>query len=281
MGSAMTNAPVGGSWSRLVKILEAWHVRRRRDAVHDEVLRRTVVDRRDVHTQRRHPPLLHEHPRRGLAVRGEVQVGRIAGRIVPEVRARIRPATAPAGAQQHDRPRRDGAVEPLERRDVRGLEPVVRVGLRLRRHVDDDGGRDQLLERDPVRREAALGEVDRRVQVRATVLWRGERVRSVEPAARGRAEGELLELEPGRRRRPVERLGVVRVRQVDQPVAGQIRDGLLRAATRQRRGGQGEREVASHGTAPWCCRVCVRVLRNRRGSGRVVKAPVRGGILRC
>src|SRR5690606_28521488 len=65
--------------------------------------------------------------------------------------------------------------------------------------------------------------------------------------------------------------------QVNHLVTGQVQHGLRRAVTRQRRGGQDEREMASHGTAPRVCRVCVRVPRKRRGRRRVVKPPVLEG----
>jgi hypothetical protein len=85
---------------------------------------------------------------------------------------------------------------PLEGEDVLTREPVDRIGRGFRAHVDDDGGRDELLERDAVRRQAAGREVDRCVEVRPAVLGRRERVRRIEVAPRRLAERELLQPKP-------------------------------------------------------------------------------------
>ena len=101
-------------------------------------------------------------------------------------------------------------------------QPVVGVGRGLRADVDHHRRRDQLLERHgfgapPVRRE-----VDGRVEVRAAVLGRAERVGRVEEAARGRPLVDFLQLEARGGGRPVEGRRVERVGQVHEPEAPEV-----------------------------------------------------------
>ncbi len=152
----------------------------------------------------------------------EVKARCLARRVVPQVALPVGPAGRPARAQEHDRAGRDRAVALLPRPHVRGAQPVVRVrGGRLR-NIQDDARRDELRERDLVGGETLLREVRWRVEVRAAVLGRAERVRAVVVAALRPAVGELRELESRGRVGPVDRLLIEDVRQVHDLRSGQV-----------------------------------------------------------
>src|SRR6476660_10298520 len=84
-----------------------------------------------------------------------------------------------------------------------------------------------------------LAKVDRRIEVLSTMLRRRECERGVEPAARCGSVRQRVELERRRRRRPVERLRVERVREVDDAELAQIDLlGLCDTRAQQRRNTQ-------------------------------------------
>ena len=62
----------------------------------------------------------------------------------------------------------------LERQNVGDREAVVGIGCGFARDVDDHRGRDEPLERHLVSGEPALGEMNRRIEVRAAMLRRRE-----------------------------------------------------------------------------------------------------------
>ena len=107
IGSATTHAPDSGSSSRRATFSSPGHVRPVGDLVDDEVLRGAVVDRGRVHAEGADLALAHEVLGGFLSVRGEVQLRRVAGRVVAEVGLLVRPAGAPAGLEEHDRAGRE------------------------------------------------------------------------------------------------------------------------------------------------------------------------------
>jgi hypothetical protein len=106
--------------------------------------------------------------------------------------------------------------------DVGGREAVVGVFGCLGGDVDDDGWRDELLQRNLIDGDAVLVEVDRRVEVRAAVLRRCVEIGRVEVAARRRPVRELLQLEAARRIGPVKRVLVEGVTEVDEVVVREV-----------------------------------------------------------
>src|ERR1043166_5467271 len=70
--------------------------------------------------------------------------------------------------------------------------------------------------------------------MRAAVLRRAERKRRIEIAARRRAVGELLQLESARRVRPVERVLVERMREIDDVRVLEIDDRARRCGDSSR-----------------------------------------------
>jgi len=116
----------------------------------------------------------------------------------------------------------------LEGGQIGGLEEGVRVAGRPGRDVDDDRVAHEAAERNLVRRPAAGGEVDGRVEMRATMLRGAEVVGRVPVATRRQAARDRLEVETPRRR-PVDRGRVEGVREVDEAGAVELvrhrRDG--------------------------------------------------------
>jgi hypothetical protein len=110
----------------------------------------------------------------------------------------------------------------LELGDVVRREQVVAIGVGLYAHVDDDGARQQAGERNLVCRLLSFAEVNRGVEVRATVFGRAEFVRRVEPATWRLSVRLLRMLERFCGRRPVDGLCVERMRQVDELISGQV-----------------------------------------------------------
>ena len=74
----------------------------------------------------------------------------------------------------------------LELQNVVTRQAVVAILGGLRRDIDDDRGRDELLERKLVGRPAGFGEMMGRIEVRATVLGSAETVGGIEITAGGR-----------------------------------------------------------------------------------------------
>ena len=101
------------------------------------------------------------------------------------------------------------------RLEIGDRHSVVGVRGRLCGHVDDHERADELRERHRVNRPLPSCEVDGGIEVRSPVLRRLESVRGVEPPAIRHAFLELLELEALPIGGPVDRIRVVRVRQVD------------------------------------------------------------------
>jgi hypothetical protein len=158
--------------------------------------------------------------------------------------AELRRGDVPVPAAQHGDAGtgRDGSVRGLERQEIVGRQLGVRARLGARADVDHDERQDQLLERDLVDREAAIGEVERRIDVGAAVLdqmpaahvvavrlergdaleregvriearkIRAQRMGQVEAAAEASAEGRIDRYRrtgcgrPGRRAPPAQRL---------------------------------------------------------------------------
>ena len=86
----------------------------------------------------------------------------------------------------------------LEAGHVVRRTPVVRIGACAVTHVHDDGRRHEPLQGNRVGRCAPGVKVDRRVEVRAAVFGRRERVGGVEKTALRGPEREALQLERGR-----------------------------------------------------------------------------------
>jgi hypothetical protein len=116
--------------------------------------------------------------------------------------------------------------------DVRGLHKVIHVLRCLLGHVDDNARPDQLAHRQLVGRQRAFGEVDGGVEMGAAMLGRRKIIGGVVVASvrMARKNGLLLER---LRRRPVDRLSVERVGQVDPSTSRHILS----------LGGQGERQA--------------------------------------
>ncbi len=192
-----------------------------------EIGRWAVVDRRRVDAQQRDAPLLHQQPHRLGAISGKSQLRRVSGRVVAQVALPVAPETAPAGAHQHDRARRDPAVRRLECLDVGARHPIGRVAPGLRGDVDDDRWRHQLLERhSPVPTDPAA----RSARARRDACRHARACRAHTRSSRSRrasALGQRLQLECRGRRRPVDRALVERMRQIDDPPRAQV-DGRLR-----------------------------------------------------
>ena len=203
-----------------------------------EQLGLAVVDARRVEADRTDPASHQQARGVGMEAR-EVELGHglLAELRGAHVALAIGPEALVARPQQHDGAATDAPVPALMRPQVRDGDLIVAIGQRALRHVDDGAAADQPPQRDLVRRVAVLGEVHRRVQVRAAVLGRREVVGRVVVALLGLAVGDLLELER-RRGRPVDRPLVERMREVDQPAVGERRRaagaccGLRRSAGR-------------------------------------------------
>src|SRR5262249_2629322 len=90
--------PRSGDLAEVGEIRQTRHLRRQRDAVHHEILRGAVVDRRGVDAEGADLPLADEQLRRLLAVGGEVEVRRVLWGVVTEVTPPVGPALPPSGA---------------------------------------------------------------------------------------------------------------------------------------------------------------------------------------
>jgi hypothetical protein len=144
--------------------------------VHDEIRGAAIVDRRGVDAEDADLALLDEQAGGVFAEAGKAQLRGVARSVVAHVRLNVRPVGAPARAQQDDGSLADGTVLLLELQHVGARQAVVAVGDALLRDVDHDRARGELLERHFRGAALAFGEVDRRVQVRAAVLGRAQRV---------------------------------------------------------------------------------------------------------
>src|SRR5215470_11938214 len=95
------------------EIFQSGDAGRAGDPVHDEVLRRSMVDGRGVEPQRADVALADEVLGGFLSVAGEVQLRGIARRVITQVLLAVGPALSPPGPEQHDRALRDGSVSLL------------------------------------------------------------------------------------------------------------------------------------------------------------------------
>lgn len=96
------------------------------------------------------------------------------------------------------------------------------VGMHSIRHVDYGRWPDQTRQRNLIIGETTLGEMDRGIQVGASVLCGLELVRGIEPATFHSLEGEFFESEADRIRRPVDGRFGERVCEVYPIAAGPI-----------------------------------------------------------
>ena len=92
----------------------------------------------------------------------------------------------------------------------------------LLRHVDHDTGCDELPHGNLSRRAATFGEMDGRIEMRPTVLWRTKRISRIEVAVLTRPVIELLQNEIRGRGGPVEGLVIVGVGEIDERRGAQI-----------------------------------------------------------
>ena len=118
------------------------------------------------------------------------------------------------------------------------------------RYVDHHSRTDQSFERDLVDRPAPFGEVDRRVEMGAAMLRGRDAVGGVEEAGLGHAVGEHLELELRRRGRPVQRVGVVSMTQVDEPIVAEVQRVRGPGADRDDRGDDDARDHGAPRVVP-------------------------------
>jgi hypothetical protein len=164
-----------------------------------------------------------------------------------QVRLEVRIVATEAGQDQDDRARLDPPVARLVALDVLGSQEVVAVTAALLAHVDDARRTHELLQRNLRRRPAAVGEVDRRVDVRPPVLGGAEVVGRVPPASLVVAEGDAVQLESACGG-PVDRVVVEGVGEVDDPALVEtaacggrcLDDQGRRAAAEHEKAGQGD-----------------------------------------
>ena len=150
-----------------------------------------------------------------------MQVRSVTGCVVSKVGLAVVPALRPSGAKNDQRSARDGSARFLLSLDVLRRDAVISVLRRLRADVDEDHGADEAFRGNLVDGQSALGEMNRGVDVRSTVLGRAERVRAVEESPGGPAVAELLELEAPLAGGQVERFRVERMRKIDQHGCGE------------------------------------------------------------
>ena len=145
--------------------------------------------------------------------------------------------TGVAGVDQHDRAFRDTPVRALMSLDVGGHHKVIHVLCCLLAHVDDNARPDQLAHRQLVGRQRAFGEVDRGVEMGAAMLGRRKVIGGVvvAPVRMARKNGLLIER---LRRRPIDRLSVERMGQVDPSTFQSILSPDRRGERQAERGSQ-------------------------------------------
>ena len=100
----------------------------------------------------------------------ELRHGLCAALLGAEVFLRVRPMLRETGAQQHNDAIGQTAMLLLPCLKIAHSYAVVGVRGRLGRHIDDHRRTDALLHRQLVHRLAFPGKVDRRTEVRTTVL---------------------------------------------------------------------------------------------------------------
>src|SRR5215813_3883009 len=101
-------------------------------------------------------------------------------------------------------------------------ETVIGIAGRFPADIDQRPGRNQLADWNLVGAFAALGKMDRRVEVGTAVLGRAEGVRRVEVSARGLAVRQLRQFEIRGRGRPIDRFLIERMAQVDHPGSSEV-----------------------------------------------------------
>jgi hypothetical protein len=188
-------------------VLEDGDPRLGQDAVGPEVLRRPGVDARRVDAHGGHLALDQPAGQLGRDA-GEVQMGHRLGpgAVGAQVAGAVAPVAAMARADQHDAAGLDRL--PGQAADVGCLQDATR--------------RHQARKRNRVGADLSLGEVDRRIQVRAAVFGRAEAVGRVPPAAVGVPREHGLEDEALLLGGPEDRLRVEGVGQVDEPARQRI-----------------------------------------------------------
>ena len=126
----------------------------------------------------------------------------------------IGPELIPARANKHDCFIELDLVASLPRLEIGGAHQVIRLSATFLGNVYHRSGADKSRERNLVRRMAFLEEMNRRVDVSATMLGGAETICAIEPAPLGHTERPALEVK-GDFGRPVDVLLVEGVRQID------------------------------------------------------------------
>ncbi len=185
----------------------------------------TEVDARGVQPDGCDASVVDEPLRRVGVQTGKVeQRDRVRStRVRAHVAHAIRPERRVAGPKQNERAVWDRAMLGLPRLEIGDRHLVVRIRQRCLAHIDDDARPDQVSERNLIDRPPPFGEVNRRVQVRAAVLRRRERERLVVIAAVGHALRVDVQFE-ALLGRPIDRVLVVRMAQIDEGAAGKRSD---------------------------------------------------------
>src|SRR5262249_6575070 len=145
---------------------------------------------------------------------GEMQIGRVAGRVRAQISLPVQPELSPPRPDERDRIVGYLPVSLLPRSDVVDGQKIIGVLRGGLGNIDHDGWRYEARNRNLVGGQLALAEMNRRVQVRAPVFARGVSGRRVPVTARGPPPRLLLPLK-GLRRRPIDGLLVEAVGQVD------------------------------------------------------------------
>ena len=195
----------------------------------EEVLRWAVVDAGGVDADGCHLSF-DQRPSCLFGDAWEVEIGGVAEGVIAEILLGVGPVSRPAGVYQDDGAGFDRAVSLLERVDVRDGEEGVAVFGGGGGHVDDDARGDESFEWYLVGGVLSLGEVDRCVEVSAAVLRRRDGVGRVEVPTLGVPVKERFLLETGGRGRPVDRVLVIGVREVDETARGRRGGGRRRRA---------------------------------------------------
>src|SRR5438445_3043970 len=137
-----------------------------------------------------------------------------------EILFRVRPMAGETGVKQYNRAVGNLKVSLLPRFQIGDRDPVVRVFLRTGRHIHHDRRPGELVDRELIHGLVALGEMDRRVDVRAAVLGGAIAVRRVEIAF-GCLAVELGFQHEAFGRRPVKGFGGKLVCEIDPSAAGE------------------------------------------------------------
>src|SRR5262249_35669958 len=118
----------------------------------------------------------------------------------------------------------------------------------LPRDIDYDCARHELLEGNGVRRAPSLGEMDRRIEMRSTMLGCAELIRREEEAGAGFAVRQALQLERGWRCGPVDRALVERVCEIDHSISAGIEPLRIQCRGHQQRANRNRKSL--HGSPP-------------------------------